>query len=205
VARRLQDAEALAPDGRDGFYVAFEHGHRIWHYPAAPRPFAAPPTVLATPPGLARAPVNGGVEALAMLDDGRLLALAEQLADGNRAVGWIGNGSGWAPVAYRLAGIFRPTAAARLPSGDLVVLERAFRLGIELAARLVRVDRAAVSPGRLIVGDELAVLRWPVSVDNMEGLAARRNAAGETLIYLISDDNFLPLQRTLLLMFALAD
>jgi hypothetical protein len=37
----------------------------------------------------------------------------------------------------------------------------------------------------------------------MEGIAAHRGASGETIITLISDDNFSALQRTLLLQFAL--
>jgi hypothetical protein len=37
----------------------------------------------------------------------------------------------------------------------------------------------------------------------MEALAVHRNAAGETILTLISDDNFNPLQRTILLRFAL--
>jgi hypothetical protein len=37
----------------------------------------------------------------------------------------------------------------------------------------------------------------------MEGIALHRNASGETILTLISDDNFLPFQRTLLLQFAL--
>jgi hypothetical protein len=40
-------------------------------------------------------------------------------------------------------------------------------------------------------------------VDNFEGIAARRGPKGETLIYLISDNNFRSGQRTLLMMFAL--
>ena len=35
------------------------------------------------------------------------------------------------------------------------------------------------------------------------GIAARRNGAGETLVYMVSDNNFNGVQRTLLLMFAL--
>ena len=37
----------------------------------------------------------------------------------------------------------------------------------------------------------------------MEGLAVHRDADGETVLTLISDDNFSPLQRTLLLQFTL--
>jgi len=40
-------------------------------------------------------------------------------------------------------------------------------------------------------------------IDNMEGLAVHRNAKGETILTLISDDNFSSFQRTLLLQFAL--
>jgi hypothetical protein len=42
-------------------------------------------------------------------------------------------------------------------------------------------------------------------IDNMEGLSVHRNAGGETVLTLISDDNFLPFQRTLLLQFTLAE
>jgi hypothetical protein len=39
----------------------------------------------------------------------------------------------------------------------------------------------------------------------MEGIAAHRSASGETILTLISDDNFSALQRTLLMQFALTD
>jgi hypothetical protein len=39
----------------------------------------------------------------------------------------------------------------------------------------------------------------------MEAISAHRNAAGETIITIVSDDNFLPLQRTVLLRFALLE
>jgi hypothetical protein len=42
-------------------------------------------------------------------------------------------------------------------------------------------------------------------IDNMEGLSVHRDARGKTVLTLISDDNFNPLQRTVLLQFAFAD
>ena len=44
-----------------------------------------------------------------------------------------------------------------------------------------------------------------LNIDNMEGIAAHRSASGETILTLISDDNFSALQRTLLMQFALTD
>ena len=40
-------------------------------------------------------------------------------------------------------------------------------------------------------------------IDNMEGLSVHRDARGALVLTLISDDNFSPLQRTLLLQFTL--
>jgi hypothetical protein len=40
-------------------------------------------------------------------------------------------------------------------------------------------------------------------IDNMEGIAVHRNAANETILTLVSDDNFSVIQRNLLLQFAL--
>jgi hypothetical protein len=40
-------------------------------------------------------------------------------------------------------------------------------------------------------------------IDNLEGLSVHRGAGGETVLTMISDDNFSLLQRTLLLEFTL--
>jgi hypothetical protein len=39
----------------------------------------------------------------------------------------------------------------------------------------------------------------------MEGLSVHRTANGQTVLTLVSDDNFSPIQRTILLQFTLAD
>ena len=44
-----------------------------------------------------------------------------------------------------------------------------------------------------------------MTVDNFEGIDVRKGPAGEIFIYLISDDNFNPEQRTLLMMFELME
>jgi hypothetical protein len=44
-----------------------------------------------------------------------------------------------------------------------------------------------------------------LTVDNMEGIDAREGPGGETLVYILSDDNDNPLQRTYLPMFELIE
>ena len=73
-----------------------------------------------------------------------------------------------------------------------------------LAARVVRLDAAEVRPGARLVGRELGVLRPPAISENFEGIAARRAPDGGVLLYLLSDDNFTPLLRSLLLQFSVS-
>jgi len=44
-----------------------------------------------------------------------------------------------------------------------------------------------------------------LTIDNFEGIEARRGTRGEIFVYLISDDNFNTDQRTLLMMFELVE
>ena len=201
LSRRASDAEGLAraPDG--GFYVSFEGWHRIWHYPGGAGSFRLPPRIVPPPPGLAGAPGNGGLEAIAAWPDGGIVALAEEFRDGQGDHrGWIDGPQDWRDFTWAQSG-FSPTGAAIAPDGTLLVLERRFAM-LSFAARIVQVSRAACRAGGRVAGNELAAWGPPRLIDNFEGLTARRGRGGETLIYLVSDDNFFsPIQRTLLVCF----
>jgi len=204
LRRRERDAESLAvlPDG--SIVVAFERIHRLWRYPAGETAFAASPLLVKPLPGLTQAPANDGIEALTVLADGRLLAITEEMWRGaGRTRGWVGGEGGWRPLSYPLVGDFRPTGAATLPSGDVVVLERSFSPLRGPATRLRLLPGDAIAPGRRLTGTELGRLAPPLTVDNFEGIAIRQRADGTIWIYLLSDDNFNFLQRTLLLVFEL--
>jgi hypothetical protein len=204
------DAEGLArlPDG--GWLVSFERDHRVLQYPpgdeSAGQGLAGRPRRLTTPPEFRRQPANGGVEALLVLPDRRTLMISEEMSEKpGTVVGWIVDADGnWRKFHYQTRdGDHRPTSIALLPDGDLVLLERAFdpMRGVRVAVKRVRL--ADVGPDALVRGEELAWLRQPFSVDNLEGVATGRGPRGETLLWLLSDDNFNPLQRTILLHFEL--
>jgi hypothetical protein len=97
---------------------------------------------------------------------------------------------------------FRASDCAALPNGDVMVLERRPSISLSFSARLKRIRAARLRPSAALNGEELLRLDPPLRVDNFEGIAVREDQIG-TLIYLISDDNFHPLQRTLLLQFRL--
>ena len=202
-----RDAESLARRRGGGLTVSFERHHRLLAYRGG-RHGPRRPSRLAPPDGIQRARSNKGMEAMTRLAGGGLLVLTEGLGAGPGLIrGWLrtpaGKSGTWRPLAYVRTGAFLPTGADLLPNGDVVVLERAvsFPLGVDI--RLQRLDRRDIVPGARLAGREIARLAAPFNVDNFEGIAAYRGAKGKTLLYLISDDNYQPLQRTLLMMFEL--
>ncbi|MFO1155469.1 MAG: esterase-like activity of phytase family protein [Rhodospirillales bacterium] len=199
LGKHESDAESLVRDTDGTLVIGFEGDHRIVRYP----PGGAAPSLVAPPPGLQRAPVNSGLETLVRLRDGRLLAITEGLKVEGGVRGWIGGGKdGWQPFVWATSGGFVPTDATQLPSGELLVLERRFP---PVGARLRLLPATSIKPGEILDGTQIARLEGSLQLDNMEGIDARRGPAGETLIWLISDDNYSFLQRTLLLLFRLVE
>jgi hypothetical protein len=200
----LHDAEALtrAPDG--SFMVAFEKIHRIWRYPPPPITSHSLPVPVPVPAEVAKAPSNGGLEGLTILPDGRLLVLTEEFQNPDGSLkGWLIEGERFFELSYLPSPDFQVTDCAALSNGDVIVLERRYvPLGI-LSARLTLVRGQNVQPGAKLLGEELLKLEYPLNVDNFEGMAVQKDSPNGAMIYLVSDDNFNPLQRTLLLQFKL--
>lgn len=209
----IADAEALSVDGADPLkgkaYVAFERSHRIWVYDLAQDGFAAKPTQLLTQRDFGKLNNNSGIEALALLPPStdnpvRLLAITENTRDPrNHYRAFIAEGRNIIRLAVRAHEPFRPTDVARLPNGDFLLLERRFSTlaGVGMQIRLLKADD--VKAGAVLDGEVLMQADPRYSIDNMEGIAVRDDGQGGPLIYVISDDNKSPLQRTLLLMFRL--
>jgi hypothetical protein len=210
------DVEALEVLPNGALLIATERVHRLLRYDPpkqvhdpfvldADRLARLKPKVLAAPEGFAALGGNEGIEALVRLEDGRLLAI-EEGGEGRPAVpaqAWLIGADGTAArLAIRRDANFRPTDAALLPDGDVLLLERRYTAIGGVAARLRGLPQAELVAGAVVEGVVLATLVPPVSVDNMEGLAVRQ-ANGRTLVLLLSDDNFNDWQRTLLLQFEL--
>jgi hypothetical protein len=205
VSHPFADAEALvrAPDG--SFLVGFEQRPRIWRYAPPPATFSSLPIPIPVPPELASAPRDGGLESVTILPDGKILAIAEQFANADGTFkGWLLQDNHFAELSYLPSNGFFATDCAALKNGDVLVLERRYRpLGI-LSARLKLLRAKDIIPGAKLMGEELLRLESPLEVDNFEGMTVQENPIQGTTIYIISDDNYHPLERTLLLQFRLS-
>jgi hypothetical protein len=213
-AKREQDAEALTlVEGtleRGTLLVGFERLHRIGRFAIRDGRIEPPSAYLAIPEEARSMPRNQGFEALAVIRagplSGSLVAFAERFTRGSGYhTGWI-----WVagtPHRLQLRDIdgFNITDAAGLPDGGLLVLERYFRWTEGVSMRIRRLQPAEIRPGARLAGRILFQGNSSYEIDNMEGIAVHRGAGGETVVTLISDDNFSRLlQRTVLLQFALA-
>ena len=62
-----------------------------------------------------------------------------------------------------------------------------------------------IAPGALADGEEIFAADMAHEIDNLEAIDVHVTEAGETVVTMLSDDNFSMLQRTLLLQFTLIE
>jgi hypothetical protein len=213
------DAEGLAlaqPGMLDGdVFVSFEGQQRIWRFDlsggrmvdAIPQPFAVGPWAK----GLG---FNKGMEAIVSLGPRRVLAFAEEKGDRRGdilAAIESPSADGKKPSTQMLGVVrhapYRITGADRDADGTLYLLERRFTMLGGLGMEIRRIPGDAIRAGARLDGEVLLDTGLDkAAIDNMEGLAVRRDERGRTLLYILSDNNFVPVfQRSLLLMFEVPD
>ena len=234
--RRDIDAESIAllwgNLTKGEILVSFEQNHRVMRYPVTDEGIGMPVSAVPLPPDASQLVPNKSLEALCVLQagtaKGTVLTFAERFptADGSH-LGWmraplVGRAAialgkreaTWAPVSIRAIDGFDLTDCAGLPDGDLLLLERRFRVsyGDPLRGPRMRIRRfkqqellgtqaIAATP---LVGETLLDVGTTHEIDNMEGLAVHIDPKGTTILTLISDDNFNSyLQRTVLLQFSI--
>jgi hypothetical protein len=207
------DAEGLALLAPDRIAVSFERAHRVAFFHLG-ETIQEDGEAL----GFAGAPSledNLGIEALALLPSGELLAGAEsptvllrphpvwRLAptdDPARPFGPRG------AAAFEIASEpgFGLVGFDATPRGNVLALERFYAEGIGTRIRISWLPRAEVAGERLLRGLDLARLSpgEMLAVDNFEGITALDAGGGRTTIWIVSDDNFSASQKTLLYRFS---
>ncbi|MGI9413750.1 MAG: esterase-like activity of phytase family protein, partial [Hyphomicrobiales bacterium] len=215
-SNRTQDAEGLGVYGAKGtegqLLVAFERRERILRYNFGRHGFRAQPKTIRLPRDARKAEYNKELEAVGRFGkgtklSGTIIAFSERFLDARGNIrGWLIGGRRPGPIAVRRSDDFDITDLAILPGGDVLILERSFSV-IKLAGmRIRRIAHKDIKPKAVLDGEVLVEAGQPArTIDNMEGIAVHRSPKGELRISIISDDNFNPLQRTLLLQFALVE
>ena len=210
AARGWFDTESLAEtDGT--LYVGIERVEQIVRFDYRRYGLAARGEPIKVPPDFKTFTFNKSLECLAVPPKGsplagQLIVVTERSLDaqGNHR-SFLIKGDRVARFSVKRSDDFDVSDCTILPPADLLLLERSYSPLRGVAMRIRRIPLASIKPDTLIDGKPLIVADLAYQIDNMEGIAVHRNAAGETIITLVSDDNFSVIQRNVLLQFALVE
>lgn len=202
--KRERDSESMVRDSVTGtLWVGFEYRNMICRIERAGRAQAY------APPGMARWPKLGGPEAMLRSADGHFLVFAERAIAGGAVTPLLSFDRD--PVdpravvtamRYEAPAQYHPVDAAMLPDGRILVVNRRYAFPLHFSAIVTLVEPFKARAGALVRGRPVILLAPPHIADNFEGITVETRG-GRTSIWLVSDDNFLPEQRTYLLEFEL--
>ncbi|MEQ1953713.1 esterase-like activity of phytase family protein [Mesorhizobium yinganensis] len=204
----LVDAESL--DVKDGIAtVGFERDHRIAQFRLDPDDMKAPFRQLDFLVPKRELRQNRGFETVTRAHphgqhEGGLVVVSEKSLDkqGNIFAAII-EGPNKGVFTVKRSGDFDITDGAFLPNGDLLLLERSYRLADGVKMRLRRIYGESIAKGKVADGPVLFTADMAYQIDNMEGLDVWQRADGATMVSIVSDDNHSILQRNLYLEFVL--
>lgn len=205
-----EDSEAMVFDPATGrTWVGFELIHRICRYAPGLRAVEQ----CRTWPEMKEWTPTASIESIARLSDGRFLVIAEgAIKDrpGRDVLLFGGDPAEYGtPSPLRMRYVppvgYDPTDAVAIGGGWMLVLNRRATVYDGFTAILTLVDIGHPKAGEILVGREVARFAPPVLSDNFEGLALEHGSNGQRILWMVSDDNHLFLERTLLLKFALPD
>lgn len=206
-ARGWYDTESIAEDGGT-LYVSIERVQRIVKFDFAKDGLRARAVPIPVPAKFATLPWNKGIEALIVVPKdlplaGTVIAISETGDASGNLSGFLIGGPSPGEFSVKRTDDFDASDSAILPSGDLLLLERRASWLRGIAVRIRRIALSDVRPGAIVDGPVIFSADLGQQIDNFEGISVHRAATGEIVLTLISDDNFSPVQRTLLLQFAL--
>ena len=210
TARGWFDSESIALDG-SFVYVALERVNQLLRYDFSKGFTRALGEIVPLPPAARKLPFNKGLEALVMVPKsqpmaGTLIAISERGLDAQgNILGFLIGGKNPGQFSLRRSENFDVSDATLLPSGELLVLERKFSLLGGVGIRIRRILLKAVAPGAVVDGPAIFTADLGNEIDNMEGIDAHVTPEGDTVLTMVSDDNFSMIQRNLLLQFTLVE
>jgi hypothetical protein len=210
TSRGWYDSESIALDG-SFVYIGLERVNQVLRFDFSKGFTRSTGEVVPTPPAVRKLPNNKGLEALVWVPKGlplagTLIAISERGLDANgNLIAFLVGGKTPGQFSVRRTDNFDVSDAVLLPSGDLLLLERKFSWLGGIGIRIRRVALASVAPGALVDGPAIFNADLGDEIDNMEGIDAHVTPEGDTVLTLVSDDNFSLIQRNLLLQFTLVE
>lgn len=202
------DVESIVQDGGTVF-VGVERVDRIVRYDFGRDGLLARGEPIELPPDFKGLKFNKSLECLALMPKamprgGSLIAVTENSLDGQGNIrSFVLSSPDVVRFSVRKYDDYEVSDCTILPPSNLLLLERRYSRARGVGIRLRTIALSALKDGALADGPVLMEADMGYQIDNLEGVGIHRNAQGETILTLVSDDNFSPIQRNLLLQFAI--
>lgn len=193
----IKDTESLARDSAGRLYISLETENRVIR-----RETDGAWTFLPRFPDIQMLPPNRGLEALAITPDDTVYAVPET-SDNLQSpfpVFRHREGAEWdIPMSISRTNGFLPVGADIGPDGRLYLLERGFA-GFGFSSRVRRFE---INTRENASGETLLVTQTRRH-DNLEGLSVWQTSEGSLRLTMVSDDNFMFLQKTEIVEYAVS-
>ena len=197
LGKSYTDAESIEPYNNK-FVVSFERKHRILIF----NDIFLHSEIFYDRIKYLDLPDNGGIEAMAPLKNNSIFLLSENLIHpDDKIAGYLLSDNKLKKVYVKKNGSFKPTDMSNLPDGNILLLERSFSPVRGVSARISVIKYEDLKPNSVILPFTLDTLKPPMVVDNFEGISFLKLNDGGYYIFILSDDNFNFLQKTLLYQF----
>lgn len=194
------DAEGLSLDrsasGEARLAVSFERDHRIMRLGPDGRLGGR-----RAPDAFNQLHGNAGIEALAELPGGGLIALAEGRDGDFTPVFALSEDGSVTESRLQLSWLHSVTGADVGPDGRLYLVLREYSALFGISIRVVRYRLESDGLPVPDSAETLAAYEAASGIDNMEGISVEPRPDGSVRLWLISDDNFRGTQRTVLIEF----
>ncbi|MBX7147410.1 MAG: esterase-like activity of phytase family protein, partial [Alphaproteobacteria bacterium] len=198
------DAEAMTLSTNKSIIIAFEGKNRLWRYQNGPTPFQNVGEDIPMPKNLDGLSENHGIEAIAEYKTNYLIIMGEGNEKKKDPIpGWYQDDDHqWQQISLKFDEDYTVSDLTSLNTDNLLLVER--KLGwFGWRIRFSLLSTKQLKPSATLDRNIISVLSLPFPTDNFEAIAAYPKTNNEFIIYLMSDDNRNPLQRTLFLQFSL--
>ena len=187
---RNTDSESIVIDENNNYYISFESNHRIMMHTKV----EGAGVFIPKHPMFRKLSVNKGIEALAIDNKDRLIAIPEKPPSGISDIPIFRlQNNKWEIIKYvKIKDGFLVTDAEFLPQGLLLILERKFSWTQGFKTRFRLISLNDFDNKKPITVFTSAANQF----DNLEGMTLWKDKKGAVRILTVSDDNFHPLQQS---------
>jgi hypothetical protein len=189
------DAEAIDIKNGD-ILIAFERNHRVLRYANEKKP-----DHFINPENFKNLISNEGIEAMGFIKNQLLLITENSKASPQTVKAYLYRNNILTIFYYPLYKNYNPTDLTILNDNEILVLERSYTPNFGNRARILTFQYSDIKENEIVRPKQLVKLKPPFPLDNYEAIGNIQITEQLYKLFIVSDNNFNPKQKNLLIEF----